>query len=193
MFITGFECLSRRQKLIKITTGSAAFDKLLGAFLVILNITYDDRDVFRGGGIESQSITEAFGEFRTGKTQIAHHLCVTCQLPVSMGGGAGKAVYIDTEGTLCVCLIVSIAPMVAAHECIAAQSALCRLLSATISTLSRSSRILSTHVPSPRSISTRSSTPSLRKWSKSDLRFSYAIPFFFKALFAHFITAFILL
>lgn len=45
------------------------------------------------------SITEAFGEFRTGKTQICHTLCVACQLPVSMGGGAGKAAYIDTEGT----------------------------------------------------------------------------------------------
>ena len=45
------------------------------------------------------SITEAFGEFRTGKTQICHTLCVTCQLPVAMGGGAGKAAYIDTEGT----------------------------------------------------------------------------------------------
>ncbi|CAD2216532.1 meiotic recombination protein DMC1 [Angomonas deanei] len=63
------------------TTGSTALDQLLG------------------GGIESRSITEAFGEFRTGKTQIAHTLCVTCQLPTSMGGGNGKAVYIDTEGT----------------------------------------------------------------------------------------------
>lgn len=28
-----------------------------------------------GGGIESMAITEAFGEFRTGKTQISHTLC----------------------------------------------------------------------------------------------------------------------
>ncbi|KAG8342693.1 meiotic recombination protein DMC1 [Trypanosoma vivax] len=63
------------------TTGSAALDQLLG------------------GGVESMSITEAFGEFRTGKTQIAHTLCVTCQLPLSMGGGNGKAVYVDTEST----------------------------------------------------------------------------------------------
>jgi meiotic recombination protein DMC1 len=26
------------------------------------------------------SITEAFGEFRTGKTQLAHTLCVTAQM-----------------------------------------------------------------------------------------------------------------
>lgn len=52
-----------------------------------------------GGGIESQSITEAFGEFRTGKTQLCHTLAVTSQLPFSMGGGNGKVIYIDTEGT----------------------------------------------------------------------------------------------
>eukprot|EP00158_Paraphelidium_tribonemae_P005229 Partr_v1_DN27235_c0_g1_i1_m38732 putative Meiotic recombination protein dmc1 len=45
------------------------------------------------------SITEAFGEFRTGKTQMSHTLCVACQLPLNMGGAAGKAAYIDTEGT----------------------------------------------------------------------------------------------
>ena len=45
------------------------------------------------------SITEVFGEFRTGKTQMAHTLCVTAQLPRSAGGGEGKACYIDTEGT----------------------------------------------------------------------------------------------
>ena len=40
-----------------------------------------------------------FGEFRTGKTQLCHQLAVTCQLPIDMGGGEGKALYIDTEGT----------------------------------------------------------------------------------------------
>jgi DNA repair protein RAD51 len=49
--------------------------------------------------METGSITEIFGEFRTGKTQICHTLCVTCQLPKHEGGGAGKALYIDTEGT----------------------------------------------------------------------------------------------
>ena len=46
------------------------------------------------------SITEAFGEFRTGKTQLSHTLCVTCQLPISDGGACGKAAFIDTENTL---------------------------------------------------------------------------------------------
>lgn len=53
-----------------------------------------------GGGIETKSITEAFGEFRCGKTQLCHTLCVTSQLPTEMGGGNGKVAYIDTEGTL---------------------------------------------------------------------------------------------
>eukprot|EP01097_Dermamoeba_algensis_P005803 TRINITY_DN3664_c0_g1_i1.p1 TRINITY_DN3664_c0_g1~~TRINITY_DN3664_c0_g1_i1.p1 ORF type:complete len:348 (-),score=66.81 TRINITY_DN3664_c0_g1_i1:79-1122(-) len=80
-FTTASEFSRNRQELIHVTTGSKELDKLLG------------------GGIETGSITEIFGEFRTGKTQICHTLCVTCQLPVSAGGGEGKALYIDTEGT----------------------------------------------------------------------------------------------
>ncbi|KAG8952014.1 recombinase rad51 [Tulasnella sp. 424] len=70
-----------RSELVHITTGSTQLDTLLG------------------GGIETGSITELFGEFRTGKSQICHTLAVTCQLPTSMGGGEGKCLYIDTEGT----------------------------------------------------------------------------------------------
>uniref|UniRef100_A0A668ASV2 Meiotic recombination protein n=1 Tax=Myripristis murdjan TaxID=586833 RepID=A0A668ASV2_9TELE len=64
-----------------ITTGSLEFDKLLG------------------GGVESMAITEAFGEFRTGKTQISHTLCVTAQLPGENGYSGGKVIFIDTENT----------------------------------------------------------------------------------------------
>jgi meiotic recombination protein DMC1 len=81
LFVTGFERLAQRQSVIRISTGSKNLDTLLG------------------GGIESQSITEAFGEFRTGKSQIAHTLCVTSQLSKAQGGGNGKVAYIDTEGT----------------------------------------------------------------------------------------------
>lgn len=56
-------------------------------------------DTLLGGGIEAGSITELFGEFRTGKTQLCHTLCVTCQMPKDQGGGAGKAMFIDCEGT----------------------------------------------------------------------------------------------
>lgn len=79
-FTTATEFHQKRSEIIQITTGSKELDKLLQ------------------GGIETGSITEIFGEFRTGKTQICHTLCVTCQLPIDMGGGEGKAMYIDTEG-----------------------------------------------------------------------------------------------
>ncbi|TPX30879.1 hypothetical protein SmJEL517_g05650 [Synchytrium microbalum] len=81
-FTTATEFHQRRSEIITITTGSKELDKLLG-----------------GGGIETGGITEIFGEFRTGKTQICHTLAVTCQLPIDMGGGEGKCLYIDTEGT----------------------------------------------------------------------------------------------
>lgn len=51
-----------RSEIIQLTTGSKELDRLLG------------------GGIETGSITEIFGEFRTGKTQICHTLAVTCQV-----------------------------------------------------------------------------------------------------------------
>lgn len=66
---------------IYLSTGSSTLDNLLG------------------GGIETGSLTEIFGEFRTGKTQLCHTLCVTCQRPLDNGGGEGKAIYVDTEGT----------------------------------------------------------------------------------------------
>ena len=80
-FITGVELREKRQMVYRISTGSAALDTLLG------------------GGIESMAITEAFGEFRCGKTQIALTLCVIAQLPRNVGGGMGKVAYIDSEGT----------------------------------------------------------------------------------------------
>jgi len=79
-FTTASEVHKTRTDIIQLTTGSKELDTLLQ------------------GGIETGSITELFGEFRTGKTQLCHTLCVTCQLPVSQGGGEGKALYIDTEG-----------------------------------------------------------------------------------------------
>ncbi|KAF9114365.1 recombinase rad51, partial [Mortierella sp. 14UC] len=80
-FTTATDFHERRSQLLKITTGSGELDKLLG------------------GGIETGSITEIFGEFRTGKSQLCHMLAVTAQLPQAMSGGEGKCLYIDTEGT----------------------------------------------------------------------------------------------
>lgn len=79
-FSSATEIHKQRSEIIYITTGSAELDKLLG------------------GGIETGSVTELFGEFRTGKTQLAHQLAVTCQLPIDNNGAEGKALYIDTEG-----------------------------------------------------------------------------------------------
>lgn len=81
-FITGTDVMMKRQGLTRISTGSKRLDELLG------------------GGVESMAITEVFGEFRTGKTQLCHTLCVMAQLPKSQGGGNGKVAYIDTESTL---------------------------------------------------------------------------------------------
>ena len=51
------------------------------------------------GGFEPGAVTELFGEYRTGKTQICHQLCVNVQLSYENGGLEGNALYIDTEGT----------------------------------------------------------------------------------------------
>lgn len=45
------------------------------------------------------SISEVFGEFRCGKTQLSHTMSVIAQLPKEVGGADGKVAYIDTEGT----------------------------------------------------------------------------------------------
>ncbi|HUU77077.1 MAG TPA: DNA repair and recombination protein RadA [candidate division Zixibacteria bacterium] len=80
-FATADTLYTERMQLDKISTGSENLDELFG------------------GGIETGSITEFYGEFRTGKTQIAHQLCVMVQLPREQGGLGAKAAYIDTEGT----------------------------------------------------------------------------------------------
>ena len=80
-FTTATEVHQQRQDICFLTTGAKELDGLLG------------------GGMETGSITEIFGEFRTGKTQLCHTLCVTSQLPLEQGGCEGKAMYIDTEGT----------------------------------------------------------------------------------------------
>lgn len=70
-----------RKNIARVTTGSQELDDLLS------------------GGVETGSVIEFFGEFRTGKTQIMHQLCVNVQLSKERGGLEGKALYIDTEGT----------------------------------------------------------------------------------------------
>jgi DNA repair protein RadA len=81
LFVTADKVLERREKIGLITTGSPQFDDLLG------------------GGVETQAVTEAFGEFGSGKTQLAHQLCVNVQLPLEQKGLEAKAIYVDTENT----------------------------------------------------------------------------------------------
>jgi len=71
----------QRQKMEKLTTGSKALDELLG------------------GGIETQAITECYGQFGSGKSQLGFQLSVNVQLPKEQGGLDGKCLFIDTEAT----------------------------------------------------------------------------------------------
>lgn len=81
-FVDGSEYARKRESVHFITTGSKNLDELLG-----------------GRGVESRAITEAFGAYGSGKTQLGLSLAVNVQLPVEKGGAEGKCVFIDTEGT----------------------------------------------------------------------------------------------
>lgn len=76
-FESGNELLQKRQSVVKIPSGSDTFDELMG------------------GGFESGSITEVYGEYGCGKTQLAHLLAVNLQLKLP----GAYAVYVDTENT----------------------------------------------------------------------------------------------
>ncbi len=80
-FETGSSILEKRLQVGHLTSGSKTFDELLG------------------GGFETQSIIELFGEFGSGKTQVAHQLCVAVQRGKKKGGMDSHAFYIDTENT----------------------------------------------------------------------------------------------
>lgn len=79
-YIIESDALLKRESVVRIKIGSQALDEFLG------------------GGIETLSITEAFGEFRSGKTQLAHTLYVSTQLSTNRKGGNGNVAYIDTAG-----------------------------------------------------------------------------------------------
>ncbi len=49
-------------------------------------------------GFQTMSISEVFGEFRCGKTQLSHTMSVIAQLPKDMGGAEGKVAYIGLSG-----------------------------------------------------------------------------------------------
>ncbi|MCL5407922.1 MAG: DNA repair and recombination protein RadA [Candidatus Thermoplasmatota archaeon] len=80
-FESGDVLLEKRKEIKKLTSGSKALDDLLG------------------GGIETAAITEFFGEYASGKTQIMHQLAVNTTLPLEKNGLAGEVLFIDTENT----------------------------------------------------------------------------------------------
>jgi DNA repair protein RadA len=90
-FVPATVIYERRKSESRISSGSKNLDNLLG------------------GGIETRSITELYGEFGSGKTQICHTLCVTVQKNAQLSRLTGNALYIDTENTFRPERIVSIA------------------------------------------------------------------------------------
>ncbi len=89
-FVSATDIYKRRQEIGKISTGTDCLDLLLD------------------GGVESQALTEVYGEFGCGKTQFCHTMCVQVQKPKEEGGLDGGALYIDTENTFRPERIVSI-------------------------------------------------------------------------------------
>lgn len=90
-FVTATEIYKRRQDIGRITTGTQCLDQLLD------------------GGLETQALTEVYGEFGSGKTQFCLTMCVMCQKPKEEGGLGGGVLYVDTENTFRPERIVSIA------------------------------------------------------------------------------------
>ncbi|WP_411965010.1 DNA repair and recombination protein RadA [Haloferax sp. YSMS24] len=80
-FETGSMVLERRQQIGKLSWQIDEVDELLG------------------GGLETQSITEVYGEFGAGKSQVTHQLAVNVQLPPEQGGLGGSCIFIDSEDT----------------------------------------------------------------------------------------------
>ena len=90
-FVSASEIYENRQKIGRITTGTDCLDSLFD------------------GGLETQALTEVYGEFGCGKTQFAHTMSVMVQKSKEEGGLEGGVLYIDTENTFRPERIVSIA------------------------------------------------------------------------------------
>jgi DNA repair protein RadA len=80
-FVRADELFKMRQPVLRLTSGNKGLDALLA------------------GGLETQTITEFYGEYGSGKSQMCHQLCVNVQLPPERGGLDGAALYLDTENT----------------------------------------------------------------------------------------------
>jgi DNA repair protein RadA len=74
-FSSAEKMLETREKLVKFTTGSQSFN------------------LFLGGGIETQALTEIVCEFGLGKSQLCYTLCVTA----NMSNEDNRIIFVDTE------------------------------------------------------------------------------------------------
>ena len=97
-FTDGLEYAKKRENIINISTGSKNFDELLG-----------------GKGVPSKAITETYGAYGSGKTQVSLSLAVSVQMPLEKGGVNGKCAFIDTEGTFIASRIKQIAEELGAN------------------------------------------------------------------------------
>lgn len=79
--MTALELLDEQRSKKYLSTGSQAFDEILG------------------GGVSTGSITEIAGEYSSGKSQICFQLCINAIIPEDYGGLGGKVFFVDTEGT----------------------------------------------------------------------------------------------
>lgn len=82
---------------LEYSTGSTIYDERMAIGRISTNC--GELDELLGGGIEAKAITEAYGRFASGKTQLGFQLAVNVQLPVGKGGLGGNVLFIDTEGT----------------------------------------------------------------------------------------------
>jgi len=97
-FTDGLEYAKKRANVISITTGSKNINELLG-----------------GKGVQSKAITETYGAYGSGKTQVGLSLAVHVQLPLDKGGANGKCAFIDTEGTFIASRVKQIAEAIGAN------------------------------------------------------------------------------
>jgi DNA repair protein RadA len=76
-FSNAEDMLEMRKRLVRFTSGSQDFD------------------IFLGGGIETQALTEIAGEFGSGKSQLCYTICVTA----NAGSPDNGIIFVDTENT----------------------------------------------------------------------------------------------
>eukprot|EP00644_Phytophthora_capsici_P005464 jgi/Phyca11/4399/fgenesh1_pm.PHYCAscaffold_1_\ len=89
-FVSASTLYQQSQNKLFITTGSQQFDRILG------------------GGIETMSVTEVHGEFRTGKTQLCHTLAHSHDAQMDLVIELGALFADPDQGPFCLLIIDSV-------------------------------------------------------------------------------------